>query len=157
MNNISKNISYIEATKSLTAIRFGIDNTPNKEQLCNMKILAEKIFQPLREFFGKPIGISSFFRSPAVNEILGGSTRSQHCLGQAIDIDADIINNGITNKELFDYIKSNLNFDQLIWEFGNNTNPQWIHVSYVSDSKNRNQILIAYKNSQGKTIYKNYE
>jgi len=157
MNNISKNISYIEATKSLTAIRFGIENTPNKEQLSNMKKLAEKIFQPIREHFNKPIGISSFFRSPAINETIGGSVKSQHCLGQAIDIDADIINNGITNKEIFDYIKSNLNFDQLIWEFGDNTNPNWVHVSYVLDSENRNQILIAYKNSQGNTIYKNYE
>ena len=148
---ISKHISEKEATKSVTALRLGIDNTPDGDTLNNMKIVAEKVFEPLREWVGGAIKINSFYRSPALNEAIGGSTRSQHCKGQAIDID-DIYGHK-TNKEMFNYIKDNLDFDQLIWEFGDTTeNPDWVHVSYVSEDKNRNRILKAVRD-EGKTKY----
>lgn len=140
MEKISDHISYIEAIKSQQAIRNKIDNTPNEEQLKAMRLVAEKCFEPLREWAGKPIGISSFFRNKEVNRLIGGASNSQHLKGEAIDIDADIYNNGITNAEIFFFIKDNLDFDQLIWEFGNDEQPQWVHVSY-SATKNRKQIL----------------
>ena len=148
---ISKHISEKEATKSVTALRLGIDNTPNGDAIANMKELAEKVFEPLREWVGGPIKINSMYRSPALNEAIGGSTRSQHCKGQAMDID-DIYGHK-TNKEMFEWIKENLNsFDQMIWEFGNEDNPDWVHVSYVSEDKNRNKILKAVRDD-GKTKY----
>lgn len=147
---ISKHISEKEATKSVTALRLGIDNTPDGDTLNNMKIVAEKIFEPLREYVGGAIKINSFYRSSALNEAIGGSTRSQHCKGQAMDID-DIYGHK-TNKEMFTWIKDNLDFDQMIWEFGNEDNPDWVHVSYVSEDKNRNRILKAVRD-EGKTKY----
>jgi hypothetical protein len=147
---ISKHISEKEATKSITALRLGIANTPNGTALANMKILAEKIFEPLRKFVGGPIKINSMFRSEALNKQIGGSSRSQHCQGNAMDID-DIYGYK-TNKEMFDFIKENLEFDQLIYEFGNEENPDWVHVSYVDKEKNRNKILKAVRD-KGKTMY----
>ena len=147
---ISKHISEKEATKSITALRLGIANTPNGTALANMKILAEKIFEPLRKFVGGPIKINSMFRSEALNKQIGGSSRSQHCKGNAMDID-DIYGYK-TNKEMFDFIKENLDFDQLIYEFGNEENPDWVHVSYVDKEKNRNKILKAVRD-KGKTMY----
>ena len=148
---ISKHISEKEATKSVTALRLGIDNTPDGDTLNNMKLVAEKVFEPLREWVGGAIKINSFYRSPALNEAIGGSTRSQHCKGQAMDID-DIYGHK-TNKEMFDWIKENLSFDQMIWEFGDTTeNPDWVHISYVSEDKNRNRILKAVRDD-GKTKY----
>ena len=149
MNNISKNISYKEATHSNTAIRRGIENTPKFTELSAMKQLASKVFQPLRDYFNEPIRISSFFRSKELNKRIGGSTTSQHCKGEAMDIQGM---NGITNKMLFDYIKENLNFDQMIWEFGTDVEPNWIHVSYKYEGLNRKQILKAVK-VKGKTKY----
>ena len=147
---ISKHISYKEGVYSNTAIRRGIDNVPNEEQLSNMKLLAEKVFQPLREWVGKPIKINSFFRSPELNTAIGGSTKSQHCHGQAIDIDDTY--GHLTNAEMYRFIKKHLDFDQMIWEFGDDDNPDWVHVSYVSPQENRNRCLKAYKH-QGKTKY----
>lgn len=141
---ISNNITLQEATKSETAIRKGIDNMPDGEQLNNMILVAQKCFEPIRMKHGKPIGISSFFRSPALNKAIGGSTTSDHCKGCAIDIDADIYNNGITNKEIFEWLRTNVDFDQLIWEFGTDENPDWVHVSYRKTG-NRKQILKAIK------------
>lgn len=153
MEKISNNITYAEATKSQEAIRRGIDNTPNETQLRKMKIVANKCFQPLREKHGKPIGISSFFRSVDLNKAIGGSATSQHCKGEAIDIDADIFDNGITNKEIFEWLQDNVDFDQLIGEYPTNNNDfKWVHISYVSPEKNRKQILIAKKIGK-KTIY----
>ena len=152
--NISEHISLKEATKSDTAIHHGISNQPTTEHLEAMKLVANAIFEPLRAHFGKPLGVSSFYRSKALNEKIKGSSTSQHCKGEAIDIDADIYNNGITNKEIFDWIKANLKFDQLIFEYGTPENPDWVHVSYTKTG-NRNQTLIAYK--EGKTTkYKPY-
>ena len=148
---LSDNFSLIEFTKSQTAERRGIENKPNEKQLANMKTIAEKVFQPLREWVCGPVKINSFFRSPELNTAIGGSKTSQHCKGQAIDID-DVFGHK-TNAEMFKWIKGNLNFDQMIWEFGTDTNPNWVHISYVSDEDNRNRCLKAYKQN-GKTKYK---
>ena len=148
---ISKHISDHEGMYSITATRRGLDNTPNKQQLDNMKLLAEKIFEPLREWVGGPIRINSFFRGEKLNKAIGGSSKSQHCKGQAMDIDDGGCNK--TNAEMYKFIKDELEFDQMIWEFGDDNNPNWVHVSYVSEDKNRNRCLKAYKD-KGKTKYK---
>ena len=147
---ISEHISYKEGTNSITAIRRGIDNTPNDEQLSNMELIAEKVFEPLREFVGGPIKINSFFRSAKLNKAIGGARSSQHMKGQAIDIDDTF--GVVANSDMYNYIKNNLDFDQMIWEFGDDENPNWVHVSYVSKEDNRNRCLRASK-SNNKTIY----
>ena len=147
---ISKHISNKEGVYSRTALRLGIKNKPNKKQLSNMVKLAEEVFEPLREYANGPIKINSFFRSPELNTAIGGSTKSQHCHGQAIDIDDTY--GHLTNAEMFYHIKKYLDFDQMIWEFGDDDNPDWVHVSYVSPDKNRNRCLKAYKKN-GKTKY----
>lgn len=152
--NISKHITYDEATKSATAIKKGLYNTPNATELINMQTIANEIFEPLRDFLGgKPIRITSFFRSIELNRIIGGSSTSQHCKGEAMDIDAD--GSHTSNKEVFMYILENLCFDQLIWEFGDNLNPDWVHVSYKENEDNRGQVLKAIKQG-GKTRYITY-
>ena len=138
---ISDNITYAEAIHSNTA-----------KQVEVMKLTAEKIFEPLRSWVGGPIKVNSFFRSPELNEKIGGSKTSQHCKGQAIDID-DVYGYK-TNAEMYNWIKENLNFDQMIWEFGTDMNPNWVHVSYVSEEDNRNRCLKAYKDKYNKTKYK---
>ena len=148
---ISKHISYREGVYSRTATRLRIDNTPNDEQLENMELVAEEVFEPLRAWVGGPIKINSFFRSPKLNTAIGGSSKSQHCKGQAIDIDDTF--GRATNAEMYHFIKKHLDFDQMIWEFGDEDNPDWVHVSYVSSDKNRNRCLQAYK-EKGKTKYK---
>jgi hypothetical protein len=150
---ISKHISYNEAIKSSTGIRLGIENKPNGYQLGNMILVADKIFEPLREWVSGPIRVNSFFRCAKLNKAIGGSPRSQHCEGRAIDLDDTF--GYKTNAEMFNYIKSNLSFDNLIWEFGNDENPAWVHVSFVSEDQNRNQVLKACR-EKGKTIYKVY-
>ena len=147
---ISKHISYKEGVYSITAIRKGIDNEPNEKQLSNMKLVAEKIFEPVRTHFKVPIKVNSFFRSPDLNKAIGGSTKSQHCKGQSIYIDDTY--GKIKNSDMYWWIKDNLDFDQMIWEFGNNDNPDWVHISYVSPDKNRNRCLKAYRDD-GKTKY----
>ena len=148
---ISKHVSYKEGVYSNTAIRRGIDNTPNDEQLNNMELVANEVFEPLRAWVDGPIKINSFFRSPDLNTAIGGSHKSQHCKGQAMDID-DVFNKA-TNAEMYHFIKENLDFDQIIWEFGNDDNPDWVHVSYVSEDDNRRRCLKAYKENN-KTKYK---
>ena len=150
MENISKHISWHEGTYSRTGERRDLDNTPNEEQLKCMKEVAENLFEPLREWVGGPIKINSFFRSPDLNTAIGGSNKSQHCKGQAIDIDDTF--GKATNAEMYHFIKDNLDFDQMIWEFGDDDNPNWVHVSYVSPGENRNRCLKAYK-EKGKTKY----
>jgi len=154
MTKISKHISYKEATRSITAIRLGIDNKPFEYELGNMKAVAENIFEPLRKWVGGAIKVTSFFRSTKLNKAVGGSESSQHCQGRAIDID-DVYGYK-TNAEMFHYIKDNLDFDTLIWEFGTYDNPDWIHISYVSNERNRGRILKAIKDN-GKTKYLKYE
>ena len=149
---ISPNITYAEAIHSQPAKRKGIDNTPTAKQVEVMKLTAEKIFQPLREWVGGPIKVNSFFRSAELNKAIGGSKTSQHCKGQAIDID-DVFGYK-TNAEMYNWVKENLDFDQMIWEFGTDMNPNWVHISYVSEEDNRNRCLKAYKDERGKTKYK---
>ena len=151
MEKISKHISYKEGVYSTTALRRNIANNPNEEQLKNMKLIAEKIFEPLRVWVGGPIKINSFFRGADLNKAIGGSTRSQHCKGQAMDVDDTF--GYKTNAEMYHYIKDNLDFDQMIWEFGDDNNPNWVHVSYVSHRPNRKKLTIAYKEN-GRTKYK---
>ena len=146
---ISKHISNKEGVYSRTALRRGIDNTPTKDHEKNMVELAENIFEPLRMYVGGPIKINSFYRSPELNKAIGGSSKSQHCNGQAIDIDDTF--GRMTNAEMFRFVKDHLDFDQMIWEFGDDKNPNWVHVSYVG-KKNRNRCLKAYK-EKGKTKY----
>ena len=149
--NISKHISYKEGVKSNTATRLGLDNTPGDYELGNMTLIAERLFEPLRAWVGGPVKINSFYRSKELNLAIGGSQRSQHCEGRAIDLDDTF--GYKTNAEMFHHIKENLNFDQMIWEFGSDKNPDWVHISYVSEDQNRNRCLIAYKEN-GKTRYK---
>ena len=154
MDKISKHITYNEATSSYLALKYGIINIPNEFQLKNMILLAEAIFEPLREFVGRPIAVTSFFRSKALNSKLKGSRTSQHMAnnGAAMDLDADIYGY-ITNKDIFDYIKDNLNFDQLIAEYPDDKgNPSWVHVSY-KEKGNRKQVFIAYPIGNGRTKY----
>ena len=148
---ISDHITYAEAIHSNTAKRKGIDNTPSEAQVAAMKLLAEKVFEPLRKWVGGPIKVNSFFRSEALNESIGGASSSQHCKGQAIDID-DVYGKK-TNADMYHWIQTNLNYDQMIWEFGTDMQPNWIHISYVSEEKNRNKCLKAYK-EHGRTKYK---
>lgn len=147
MDNISKHVTYQEATDSQTAKRAGLKNIPNEKQLNNMIQLAKNIIEPARVGIGnKPIKINSFFRAYLVNRHIGGAVTSQHCEGEAVDLSC------FDNKLLFDFIKNNLDFDQLIWEYGNDSLPDWVHVSYKSKN-NRKQILRAVKNgSQAKYI-----
>ena len=147
---ISKHISYKEGVYSRTAMRRGIKNNPNAEQMENMVAIAEEVFEPLRMWVGGPIKINSFFRSPELNKAIGGSSKSQHCLGQAIDIDDTF--GKMSNADMYEFIKQNLDFDQMIWEFGGDDNPDWVHVSYVSPEENRQRCLKAYK-EKGKTKY----
>jgi hypothetical protein len=152
---LSEHLDLSEVTRSDMAKRKGISNMPTPEHLENFKKLAQNIFEPIRKHFGVPIHISSGYRSKALNTAIGGSLTSQHCSGEAIDIDMDGSANGVTNKMVFDFIKANLNFDQLIWEFGTKDAPDWVHVSFETSGKQRKQILRATK-SGGKTAYQPY-
>jgi hypothetical protein len=150
---LSKNLSLAEMTISYEAKRRGISNNPTQDHLANMKKLSDNVFQPIREHFKSPIRISSGYRSLALNKAIKGAATSQHCSGEAMDIDMD--GTSITNAQIFSYIKDNLVFDQLIWEFGTDKNPDWVHVSYESTGKQRKQILKAIRKN-GKTSYINY-
>jgi hypothetical protein len=153
MDNISEHITYNEAIRSDTAKKFGIKNIPDDSQLHRMRLLAENVFEPLRKYFNVPVYISSFFRSAEINKKIKGAKSSQHILGEAIDLDADIFG-GVTNREIFNYIKDNLEFDQLIDELiDDNGTGGWVHVSYKKDG-NRKEILKAYKDSKGIMKYK---
>ena len=149
MKRISKHISYKEAVGSNYAKQKGIKNKPNEEQVENMKLLAEEVFEPLREWVDAPIKVNSMFRSLELNTALKGSKTSSHMKGEAMDITSM---GGKSNLEMFHWIKDNLCFDQLIWEFGNDKNPDWVHISYVSPTENRNRVLRASKKN-GKTVY----
>jgi zinc D-Ala-D-Ala carboxypeptidase len=149
---ISEHISKKEATFSATATRKGIDNTPSEYELQNMELIAEKVFEPLRKAVNGPIKINSFFRSEELNKAIGGSSRSQHCQGRAMDLDD--VYGYMSNKDMYNYIKNNLDFDQMIWEFGTEDNPDWVHVSYVDVDSNRRRCLQAYKDENNKTCYK---
>ena len=152
MKNISEHITYKEATKSHGAIRVGVDNTPSETELKAMEAVAENCFEPMRKHFTEirgfdiPIKIESFLRKHTPN--------SQHFRGEAIDGDDDYGN--VTNAEMFDWLAKNTPFDQLIWEFGNASQPGWIHVSHTTRRENRGRITVAYKTASGKTTYKHF-
>ena len=150
MDRLTKHVSYKEGVRSITALRLGLNNDPSDTHLQNMILLSEKIFEPLRIHVGGPIKINSFYRGPELNKAIGGSAKSQHCHGQAMDID-DTYGHA-SNKEMFNWIKANLDYDQMIWEFGTDENPDWVHVSYVDPGSNRNRCLKAYR-EDGKTKY----
>jgi hypothetical protein len=150
---ISTHLNLAEVTRSSEAKRQGIDNTPTQEHIENFKLLAQKVFEPIRLHFKTPIFISSGYRSKELNDFIKGSLSSQHCKGEAIDIDMDGSKGGVTNKMVYDFIKDRLDFDQLIWEFGTDANPDWVHVSYTKTG-NRKQKLKAVRNN-GKTSYIN--
>lgn len=150
---LSRNLSLAEMITSDSAKRKGISNHPNPQQTENLQLLANKVFQPIRDHFNIPIHISSGFRSIELNKSIGGAGSSQHCTGEAMDIDMD--GSSIKNRDVFNWVKDNLKFDQLIWEFGNDSNPDWVHVSYESSGKQRGQVLKAIKKN-GKTSYINY-
>ena len=149
---LTEHLDLAEVTRSTDAKRRGISNEPTAEHIENFKIIAEKIFEPIRKHFGVPIFISSGYRSSALNKAIGGASSSQHLLGQALDLDMDGTSGGVTNKMVFEYIKNNLDFDQLINEF----NYSWVHVSYNTKGKQRKQILYATK-INGKTVYSTYK
>lgn len=152
---LSKHFELAEFTRSSTAKRAGISNTPTEGHIANMRLLCEKILEPIRVHFARPIIISSGYRSAALNAVTpGASSTSQHSSGEAVDIDMDGTN--VTNAQIFNYIKDNLEFDQLIWEFGTATNPNWVHVSYESNGRQRKQILRAVKRG-GRTVYQAYQ
>ena len=148
--NLSDNLSLAEATSSATALRKGIANKPTQQHLLNLKEVALHIFQPCRNHFGKPLRVTSGYRSEELNKAIGGSSKSQHSKGEALDMQST---KGYTNKELFMFIKDHLNFDQLIGEFPDNVGEYaWVHCSYKKEG-NRGEVLIAYKDDNNKTKY----
>jgi hypothetical protein len=152
---LSKNLSLAEVTKSATAKRRGIANEPTIDHLESLKAVAENIFQPIREEFMCPVFVSSGYRSEALNEAIGGSKTSQHSKGEALDLDADVYG-VITNSDIFNFVLDRLDFDQLIWEFGTDENPDWVHISFKKEGRNRMQVLKAVR-VNGKTKYLPYE
>lgn len=151
MAKLSKNFLFEEFTKSEIADKLLLDNTPNTEQLKNIQNLVDNLLQPLRDQIQAPITITSGFRSKALNIALKGSSTSQHCANNGAAVDIECFSKG--NKLLFDTIKNNFIFDQLIWEYGDDNNPDWVHVSYVTHRPLRNQVLKAVKDQKGKTKY----
>lgn len=143
---LTENFSLHEMTYSATAVKRGLSNNPTPEHLENLKLLCEKVLEPVRAAMECPIKITSGYRSGQLNAYIGGSASSQHMFGQAVDIDL-----GSKNAELYNIIVNQLEFDQIIWEFGSDSNPDWVHVSY-SNKKNRKQCLKAVKQN-GKTVY----
>jgi len=151
---LTDNFSLAELTKSQTAERCGFNNNPDKEHIDSLQKLCDNILQPVRDYFQKPVMISSGYRSPQVSMQIGSSTRSQHCKGQAADIEIA----GVSNKELADFINDNLNFDQVILEFHNpdEINSGWVHVSYV-EGKNRGVYLLAQRDENNKVRYSRWQ
>lgn len=143
---LTENFSLHELTFSPTAIKKGIYNTPTAEHIDNLRLLCEKVLQPLRDHMKCTVNVSSGYRSAALNSVIGGSKTSQHCFGQAADLQVEE-----RNHEVFNFIKNKLEFDQLIWEFGTDAEPSWVHVSYTNKN-NRKQVLKAIK-VNGKTQY----
>ena len=147
--NLSEHFTLNEMTFSPTAVRKGIDNFPNAQAIKNLQALCENVLEPLRAYIGGPIKVSSGFRSEILNSLIGGSKSSQHKTGQAADIDLKD-----KSADAFKWIMENLDYDQIIWEFGNDHQPDWIHVSY-STKGNRKNALRAIRVG-GKTKYVPY-
>jgi hypothetical protein len=154
---LSKYFTLGELTPSSTAKRLGIKNEPTPAHLECLKLLATNVLDKVREHFGKPIWISSGYRSKALNDVTpGSSATSQHCSGEAADLDQDGRGTGVSNKMVFDYIKDHLTFDQLIFEYGTDANPDWVHVSWESTGKQRKQVLRCTR-VNGKPVYAPYK
>ena len=153
--HLSDHFSKKEVTYSTTAEKYKIDNTPSKEQWKRIQILIDEVLEPVRVGLDKPIIVNSVFRSAKLNERVKGAGTSQHLAnkGAAADIECP----SLGNKELFDYILTNLDFDQLIWEYGDKNAPDWVHVSFVSKEKNRNQVLRCVKDVKGNPKYIPYK
>lgn len=147
---LSEHLDLSEVIRSESAKRRGISNMPTEEHIKNLKLIAENVFEPIRANFRQPIRISSGYRSQSLNAAIGGANRSQHSTGEALDLDMD--GTALSNKEIFNFIKEKLSYDQLIWEFGNDHNPDWVHVSYSANGSQRKQVLKAIKEN-GKTKY----
>jgi hypothetical protein len=147
--NLSKSFTLNELTKSQEATRLGIDNTPNEEHILNLKLLCENVLQPIRDFYGMPLSVSSGYRSAALCEAIGSSSKSQHTKGQAADFEIF----GVANKDLADFIVKNLDYDQCILEFWNENEPNsgWVHCSFNALG-NRKQFLKAEK-LNGRVVY----
>ena len=155
--HLSKYFTLAELTPSGTAKRLGIKNDPTPAHLECLKGLSVNVLDKVREHFGKPIWVSSGYRSKALNEVTpGSSATSQHCSGEAADLDQDGRGTGVTNKMVFDYIKDHLTFDQLIYEYGTDANPDWVHVSWESTGKQRKQVLRCTR-VNGKPVYTPYK
>jgi hypothetical protein len=152
---LSEHLSVAEYIKSDTAKRKGISNSMTAAHTENAKVLAAKVFEPIRLHFGKAIFVSSGYRSEALNSAIGGSSSSQHCSAEAIDLDQDDRGTGVTNRMVFDYIKDHLDFDQLIAEYPEGGNPAWVHVSYKAKGGQRKQILVC-KRVDSQTKYTPY-
>lgn len=131
--NLSNNLTLKEAIRSYTAERAGIDNTPSDEVINNLKICAERVFQPIRDNFNVPIAVTSGYRSEELNRLIRGAKNSDHLRGQALDLDADVLG-GVSNSEIFYYVLYNIPFSKLIWENGDEKNPSWVHISYIEDN-----------------------
>ena len=154
---LSKYFTLAELTPSSTAKRLGIKNEPTPAHLECLKLLATNVLDKVREHFGKPIWISSGYRCKALNDATpGSSATSQHCSGEAADLDQDGKGTGVSNKMVFDYIKDHLTFDQLIFEYGTDANPDWVHVSWESTGKQRKQVLRCTR-VNGKPVYTPYK
>lgn len=151
---LSPHVSYLEVVKSQTAERFGIDNVPGTAELEALKLVAAHCFEPARAHFGVPIAITSGYRSEVLNAAIGGSPTSAHCRGEALDLDADVFG-GLTNRELFEWLRDHVSFDQLIWELGTDAAPAWVHVSYRGGG-NRQQVLRA-RRVGGAIRYERYQ
>jgi hypothetical protein len=153
---IGKYLTLQECIKSDTAVRKGIDNTPQGKQFQAMIKLCAYVYDDVCEYFNCKIPVTSFYRSEKLNKAIGGSATSQHCNGEAIDMDCDTLTSGLANKHIFNYIKNNLTFDQLIWEFGDDNNPDWVHCSVSYDGRNRMEVLRAFK-IKNQTIYSQWQ
>ena len=152
---LSNNFSLKEMTASQTADRHGISNNPSEDHMDNLKKLCENVLQPIRDHYGKVVSVSSGYRSPELCVKIGSSMKSQHAKGQAADFEIF----GVPNAELAKYITERIDFDQLILEFHNPEEPNsgWIHCAYKNPEDNRKQVLRAYRNSEGRTIYEPYD
>ena len=164
---ISDHVSYNEVCRSYTAIRHGINNEPPTLVLNTIRETARNIFEPVRNHFNKRIYISSFYRNPELNVLIGGSATSSHPMGESIDMDADYyqekLNDGtiLTNAMIFNWIRENLSFDQLIWEFGDDENCNWVHAAWRGLRNNRKQVLKSIRHfndlkNKHETIYLPY-
>jgi len=154
MEKLSTHFSIWEFERSQTAKRLGISNKMNETEILNAEGVAHNVLEPIRKHFGCSIYISSGFRGKALNKAINGSSTSQHCKGEAVDIDMDGYY-GVTNAEIFRYVLNNIDFDQLIWEFGDDKNPDWVHISYsINKQKQRNEVLRAVRTKDGVQYHK---